>query len=94
VKKKIKKNFAKSENFYIWGLFQFFEKALRNFLFGTDQMADAEKKWQAQIFFNFHIWRISFLGFWFSNFKAPIRLRSAQILVSHLDKFFLPREFC
>jgi hypothetical protein len=52
-------------------------------------MAGAEKKWQAQIFFNFHIWRISFLGFWFSNFEAPIRLRSAQILVSHLDQ----REF-
>jgi hypothetical protein len=54
-----------------------------------DQMAGAEKKWQAQIFFNFHIWRISFLGFWFSNFEAPIRLRSAQILVSHPDA----REF-
>jgi hypothetical protein len=76
-------------NFYIWGLFQNFEKVLRNFLFWTDQMAGAEKKRQAQIFFNFHIWRISFLGFWFSNFEAPIRLRSAQILVSHLDQ----REF-
>jgi len=72
VKKKIKKFFfAKSENFYIWGLFQFFEKALRNFLFWTDQMAGAEKKWQAQIFFNFHIWRISFLGFPLSKKTLP-----------------------